>query len=332
MISVFLPTVRRPDSLREALDGLVRQRYRDFEVLVLCDPAEDETAEVISRYRDRLNIRVIQSRSNLVNRANEALQEARGEVFVRTDDDAVAADTWLEAVAQTFDADPRVGCVTGPTTIPLANREGRDLTRLYPLFKNGSFFWRSIGKVYLGYIMENRSEEVSQWLKSGAFTLGSNFEAARHLSEEFECTNIEACNFSARTDLLRSVGGFDPAYGGIGEYHEPDASLKIKKKGYKLIFNPRAAVEHRPSVLGIYKARPNAYSRSHNFLLFYFRHIKPATLDGWLRFFCYLAMMNAYWCWKAIVSKDLRSLGGVGGTLTGFVRYLPELARGRSAL
>lgn len=332
MISVFLPSVKRPKSLDEALHALAEQTYTDFEVLAVYDFSERDTAEVVAGYKDRLCIRELNSTEGLVGRANQALREARGEIFVRTDDDAVAMSGWLQAIYETFESDRNIGGVTGPTTIPKANLEGRDLTKLYPLFKSGSLPWRLIGKFYLGYIMENKADEVSQWLPSGAFTLGSNFAPARSLPHSFDCTNIEACNFSVRTGLLRRVGGFDPSFYGIGEYHEPDASLKIKKLGHRLVFEPRAALEHRPSVLGIFKARSSAYGRSQNFLLFYFRHLKPTNLDGWMRFICYLGMMNAYWCWKAVVARDVRSFGGVFGTLTGLVRYFPELASGRSAL
>lgn len=330
MISIFLPSVRRPSALNDALDALAEQTYKNFEVLAVYDFSDVETADVVARYKNHMLIRELHSTGSLVEAANQALGEARGEIFIRTDDDALATKNWLQAVYETFEEDSRIGGVTGPTTIPLANLEGRDLTKLNALFKSGSLAWRMIGKFYLGYVMENRADDVSQWLQSGAFTLGSNYPAAKSLPRAFDCTNIEACNFSVRTDLLRGVGGFDPLYKGVGDYHEPDASLKIKKLGYRLVFEPRAAIEHRPSVLGIYKARANAYARSQNFLLFYFRHIKPENLNGWVRFSCYLAMMNLYWCWKAIVAMDVRQLGGVVGTATGVIKYFPELLEGRS--
>lgn len=326
MISVFLPTARRPSSLNEALQGLADQAFTNFETLIVYDFAERETAKVISAYRDRLCIREFHSIDGLVVCANRALEAALGDIFVRTDDDAVATPGWLDAIHESFASDPQIGGVTGPTTIPQENLEGRDLTRLYFLFKNGSFFWKILGKFYLDYVMEGRAGEVSQWLPSGAFTLGSNFSSALTLMGRRDVTNLEACNFAVRTQLLRRVGGFDPAYArGLGDYHEADASFKIKKLGYRLVFEPRAALEHHPSALGISKTRSNSYSRSHNFLRFYFRHIRPNDVSGWLRFFSYLSMLNAYWCWKAIVARDPRPLAGVLGTITGLIRFLPDL-------
>lgn len=333
MISVFLPSVRRPASLAAALDGILSQSFTDCEVLVVYNFAEAETAEVTARYKKHLRLREISSSAGLVECANIALGQAEGEIFIRTDDDAVASPGWLEAIHETFNSDPKIGGVTGPTTIPLAKLEGRDLMKLYGRFKNGSLPWRLIGKIYLEYVMEGRSREVSQWLRSGAFTLGSNFASAQALPGPRYVTNLEACNFAVRTQLLRDIGGFDSAYAtGLGDYHEADAALKIKKLGYYLVFNPKASIEHRPSILSIGKARPNSYCRSQNFLRFYFRHIRPNNFGGWCRFLCYLGMLNAYWCWKALVARDAQSLGGVVGTFAGLIKCLPDLASGRSAL
>ncbi|MHB8619116.1 MAG: hypothetical protein ACYDAG_05990, partial [Chloroflexota bacterium] len=115
---------------------------------------------------------------------------------------------------------------------------------------------------------------------------------------------------------------------GIGEYHEPDVAYKIKGLGYRLVFNPKAIVHHKPSILGVFKARPKAFARSQNFILFYFRHIKPNTLDKLLRFSTYLFFLNGYWLFKAVATRNLASFTGVAGTLVGIFRYLPELRAG----
>lgn len=326
-VSVFLPTVRRPDSLTDALNGLTRQTYRDFEVVVAYDARERETEEVLARFDGHLAIVRLHTLGRLVTCANLALQHARGEIYVRTDDDAVGAPRWLESVVDCFDRWPDVGGVSGPTFIPQANLQGRDLTRIYLELRGARGWRRTIASVYLNYVLEGRGEEISRFLPSGAFTLGSNFPAASDLREPVDVDYLEACNWSARRHLLEEVGGFDEAFGGVGDYHEPDAAYRIRRLGYRLIFDPRVAVEHRPSIAGAFSARANAYARSRNFLLFYYRHLAPRSIDGWVRFAVYLALMNSYWVWKALLARDLRQLGGVAGTFTGLIGFLPELAK-----
>jgi GT2 family glycosyltransferase len=317
--------------LKDALDALVAQTFRDFEVLMVFNFAETETKAVVDQYESQLRMQRIHATGGLVEAANLAVKAANGEIFIRTDDDAVGSPHWLEGIHETFASSADIGGVTGPTTIPQANLDGRDLTLLYQRMDNGSLPWRLMGKLYKGWILEGKGNEVSRFLDSGAFTLGSNFVAARSLPGPLEVDHMEACNWAARTVLLRRIGGFDPAYLELGEYHEPDASFKIRKLGYKVVFNPKAAIEHRPSILGIFKARPKAFTRSQNFLLFYFRHIRPRRPQGWLRFLVYLGMMNGYWCYKAFCTRDYRPVLGVLGTVVGAIRYAPELFRPRSA-
>ena len=70
-----------------------------------------------------------------------------------------------------------------------------------------------------------KAGRYQQFLRSGAFTLGNNFEEASDQPIQ-EVNNLEACNWAVRKELLVKVGGFDPAYTGIGEGNEPDARSK----------------------------------------------------------------------------------------------------------
>ena len=83
---------------------------------------------------------------------------------------------------------------------------------------------------------------------------------------------------------ITDVDGFDPIYLVISEYHEPDAALRIRQLGYKLMFTPEAHLYHCPSIDGFYGDRPQSFPRIINFITFYFRHIKLDTPD---KFFCF---------------------------------------------
>lgn len=56
-VSVVVPTYNRARDLIRCLDSLVKQTYREFEVLVCDDGSTDDTREVVSRYADRLSLR-----------------------------------------------------------------------------------------------------------------------------------------------------------------------------------------------------------------------------------------------------------------------------------
>lgn len=56
LFSVIIPTYNRMEKLRRALDSLVAQTFRDFEVIVCDDGSTDGTAEMVETFTDTLNI------------------------------------------------------------------------------------------------------------------------------------------------------------------------------------------------------------------------------------------------------------------------------------
>ncbi len=91
-VSVVIPTYNRAPLLRRALDSVLRQTFRDFEVLVVDDGSTDETAGMVAELRD-VRIRYLrQSRNSGVGAArNRGLREARAELIAFLDSD----DEWL---------------------------------------------------------------------------------------------------------------------------------------------------------------------------------------------------------------------------------------------
>lgn len=320
LISVFVPTGKRVESLKKVLASLNNQTYKNFEVIVVDYKSNEEFIKLIDSYINILNIKIVhQTEKGLSKAANLALKVAQGEIFIRTDDDVVMDRHWLEAVRDTFARDEKIGGVTGPTVVPKDHLNNRDLFVLEKRFREGGLFWRLVGKLYFGYFMEGTPRKVSYWFKSGAFSLGSNYKES--LNEPIqEVTNLEACNFCVRTALVRKVGGFDSIYAGVGEYHEADAALKIKNLGYKLVFNPKVILNHCPSQDGFFNDRPNSYSRMLNFIIFHTRFLKPASLDALLRYIFYLAFLNMFYIYSAAAHRQAIQLMAIPGTIEGLFR------------
>lgn len=308
-VSVLIPTKNRKDSLKKVLDSLQKQTFKDFEVIIADGHSTDGTLEMISQFSKKMSIRIVDGEGGLVAAMNNAWKKATGVIVTRTDDDIIATPNWLKSVWETFAGDKTIGGVTGPTIIPQENLKTRDVFLAQEMFQSGNLLWRLLGKIYYDFFMEGQHQRVSHWFACGAFSLGSNYKECLKIKKPIEVDNLEACNFSVRRALLAKVGGFDPTFTGVGEYHEPDVAFKIQKLGYKLIFNPKAQIFHCPVQTGIYKARPKAFSRAQNFINFYFRHIKPDTLDKALRFTAYLIFLNLFWGYKFLQTRKIDQLG-----------------------
>jgi len=59
-----------------------------------------------------------------------------------------------------------------------------------------------------------------------------------------EVDTVVGCNMCWRSDVYRKLGGVDEQFTGNALREETDLSLRVKKAGYKIIFEPKAEVEH----------------------------------------------------------------------------------------
>jgi glycosyltransferase involved in cell wall biosynthesis len=320
----MIPTKDRYDSLSLALSSLSKQNFNNFEVIIIDGASKDRTHTLISEYQNKLDIKLkVVKEGGLIRAMNEALKLSSGDIVIRTDDDVIFSKDWLKSIFETFSEDPNIGGVSGPTVIPEKYKNSRDLFFYENKMRNGSIFWRLLGYIYYEYFMEGQVFRVGYWCKSGCFTIGTNFSDSMQQSVQI-ITNLEACNWAVRRNLLVKIGGFDPIFTGVGEYHEPDAAFKIMNLGYRLVFNPRAMLNHCPSTEGFYKDRPSSYPRMINFIIFYMRHIKPNTLDKFFRFSCYLVFLNAFYTVQFFKKRQLSQLGAIPGTFVGIFKGLAE--------
>lgn len=54
----------------------------------------------------------------------------------------------------------------------------------------------------------------------------------------------QGCNMSYKKKVLLEIGGFDTNYIGNAVREESDVSFKLRKKGYKILYNPEACLYH----------------------------------------------------------------------------------------
>ena len=98
MISVAMPVKNGAKFLAEALDSILTQTYPHFELLVLDDHSEDETAQIVQQYMEQdVRVRLLEAKHHgLVAGLNQLLKASRGKFFARMDADDVAEPSRLE--------------------------------------------------------------------------------------------------------------------------------------------------------------------------------------------------------------------------------------------
>ena len=110
-VSVFLPTYNRAYIVKKAIESILNQTFKDFELLVVDDASTDNTKEIVDSFDDS-RIRYIRKPENkgLTAGHNTAIREARGIYMATLGSDDVWFPQMLEkTVAVLSSAPPDVG-------------------------------------------------------------------------------------------------------------------------------------------------------------------------------------------------------------------------------
>lgn len=208
--TAIIVTYNRPDCVKTCLEHLHRQTRLPEQIIVVDASADDRTKAVCSGFPESLYLRNqpggygSQARSR-----NIGLRQATGDIIAFLDDDSFAHTTWLEELLKPY-SDPTVGAVGGRA---LRNQPDED--------KQGV-------------------DQIGKLLPNGELT--GNFAADP--GENLEIDHAIGCNMSFRREIIESLGGFRELFPGVALREETDPCLRVKHLGYKIVFAPRAVVDH----------------------------------------------------------------------------------------
>lgn len=93
----------------------LKEREPGLEILVYVDAATDRTAEILARYRDRIDVHVATERHGKTHGMNLLVAKASAPIVVFTDANVMLAPDALHHLRRYF-TDPTVGCVCGNLT------------------------------------------------------------------------------------------------------------------------------------------------------------------------------------------------------------------------
>ena len=116
-VSVIVAARNEEQTVGRLLEGLTRQSYRSYEIIVVNDRSTDRTAEVISAFeKQHRNLRLVsvgpQSEMPAKKFAlTKGIEVSRGEILCFTDADCIVPERWLEYLVASFE--DNVGLVAG---------------------------------------------------------------------------------------------------------------------------------------------------------------------------------------------------------------------------
>lgn len=132
VVSVVMPVYNASRYIGQAVQSILDQSFREFELIVVDDGSDDGTAEVVRRLAAAdPRVRVLsQSNSGVSAAANAGIREATGEFVARMDADDVALPDRLALQVAYMQTNPHVVCLGG--AFEVMDARGRVLTCLYP--------------------------------------------------------------------------------------------------------------------------------------------------------------------------------------------------------
>jgi glycosyltransferase involved in cell wall biosynthesis len=114
-ISVLMPVYNtNPVYLRQAIESVLNQSFRDFEFLILNDsPGNKALAEIVESFNDPRIIYLENEKTlGISDSRNKLMELSRGEYLAIHDHDDISRPTRLERQAAYLDANPNVGVVS----------------------------------------------------------------------------------------------------------------------------------------------------------------------------------------------------------------------------
>ena len=105
--SLIIPVYNRPDEVNELLDSLTRQRFQDFEVLVVEDGSSVSCESVVDKYAEAFNLHYFyKTNSGPGQTRNYGAERSHGEYLIVLDSDCVLPPGYLEAVEAELRREP----------------------------------------------------------------------------------------------------------------------------------------------------------------------------------------------------------------------------------
>ena len=113
LVSVLMPVYKTAPYLREALDSMLCQTFKDFELIVLDDCSPDNAEEILDAYDDSRIVRYKGEKNvGLSNVLNVGIEMARGKYIARMDSDDISLPQRLQVQVDYLEKHPDVDLVS----------------------------------------------------------------------------------------------------------------------------------------------------------------------------------------------------------------------------
>ena len=238
-ISIIIPSYNRNNQIFKALDLLYPMANEENAEIVLVDQTGYDKTR-LKEYSNKCRLKYIKrNKPNLPAARNAGAEAASGEILLFIDDDAEPETGWIKNHLSAYKHSD-IACVGG--SVKDKNAKG---ILTHPINYNN---------------------------------INGEYIADFGCSTAQETVSCPGGNFSVRKEIWEKIR-FDESYKANAYFEEVDFCFRLRKAGWKIYYEPAAAVVHKSMQEGgcHIKSYSEVYYRFRNYSLFYFRFSKAAN-------------------------------------------------------
>src|ERR1039458_2059372 len=120
-VSVVMSVYNGKESIRDAVNSILSQSFKDFEFIIIDDGSTDGSADIIESIKDERIILLKQENSGLSVALNNGIKISGAKYIARMDADDISMDTRLEKEYNVLENNSEIGIVG--TFITLINKD-----------------------------------------------------------------------------------------------------------------------------------------------------------------------------------------------------------------
>lgn len=236
LVSLIVPTYNQRSLLSVCVDGILnRTSYKNIELLIIDNRSDDpDTLRYLESLRQDSRVTVIRDDGpfNFARINNNAVQQSRGSLvaFVNNDIQVMRPDWLHEMVSNVVRTD--VGAVGARLLYPNGTVQHAGVVL-------------GIGGVADHMMKHARSQSIGYFCRA---IVAQNISA------------VTAACMLVKRDVFQEIGGFDEENFSVA-YNDIDFCLRLRDRGYLIVYTPYAELAHHESVSRGYEDTPEKLER-----------------------------------------------------------------------
>lgn len=220
LISIIIVNWNGENVIRDCLDSIVTQIYKNIEVIVVDNNSTDASKEIINKSFKK--VKLIENKENVgfAEGNNIGSKYAKGEYILLLNNDTIVTKDFLTKLFNVIDSDDSIGVV-----------QPKILYRQKVAFKKeainsiGAFFTATGFLYYPGYL-KNPDLEI--------------------YNKQREIFSAYGACMLIRSSIIKNTGLFDPDF--FVYFEETDFCFKVLLQGKKIIYVPNSVIYHKGGI------------------------------------------------------------------------------------